>query len=277
MRRCHGRPFVERHRVADHQHALVGASSGATVVVVAGDRRGGRRYRTRRCRRQRVVVGQPRRRRRVVGAAAAVVDANWSSENAAGAVSGSGTTSQNTPTVTIAPTRRDHTLSPSGPPRTEPNRVLDQHLRDRRGSKCDGESQRPATASPTFPCAVATAGRRRASATGTGCTTARRRHAAAPSRSSATSPRLGRAAHAATNTAERSEWRNRPPRNSHGDDGPSIMNQDSPMTPRNGERRKREGPAHTLRRDRGTTAERRGAAANSAPSSRLLARVSVPM
>jgi hypothetical protein len=37
----------------------------------------------------------------VVGTTA-VVDANWSSENAAGAVSGSGTTSQNTPTTVDA-------------------------------------------------------------------------------------------------------------------------------------------------------------------------------
>src|SRR6476659_518852 len=85
----------------------------------------------------------------------------------------------------------------------------------------------------------------------------------------------GLAAHRATRRADNSEWANSPPRNNHCDDGPSTRNHAAPMMATI-----TATSAVTTAAERPTTlptADRIGAVANSAPSSKLLARVSVPM
>ena len=82
----------------------------------------------------------------------------------------------------------------------------------------------------------------------------------------------GRAAHPATSRPDRNEWANSPPRNSHGELGPSMTNQEIPIETAT------TAAAALNPRERASrvTAERNGAAANIAPKRRLLARVSVP-
>ena len=110
----------------------------------------------------------------------------------------------------------DDSLPATSPRRPEPNRILDQHLRDRRSGERNGDPQRDQR-----PSGHSRALRRQQRVDGpVPQVQAVRQHtghrAAAPSRSTSTHVASGRAAHPATSNAESSEWTNRPPWNSHG-------------------------------------------------------------